>query len=489
LPATCAAGVVFFLYAAKQEKASSRWIYRFIGLFFFFYAWPSKTIDIGGASVFLSGQPFRLVLGHVFLLPAAFHRALGTMIVAFLLIHQATRYVLEVHAKDVRGRRRQVLIYTFLFFYFLFFLGGYFLMGSVDRFERKHLKQLVLTDARNLADIIGMLDVRQFIAGRDASIYKKYLEMHNRMSGLPEMSLYTKALYLILPGKDRFSFAVGSSPQVFPHEVVPSFGARIPQKAIGDAFYSKKPTITGPYEGNDGRPAYTVFFPVLDKDDQVLTVLGVDVDAAKLQEEVYRVRLFFIAICFSFLILLVVGYALLIIFALKGLELQIQKNNLDKALVSLREMQRELARSEETFRGILNNSPNAIFGFDRDLRLIFWNQGAEKLYGYSKIDVVNEKNPLMSRKVTDVLGITSLEKEITRVFEGHTLVQELAQKTRGGEVLDVSLTAFRSKIRKDTSCSLWDWPRTSRRISATKKSWRMHMRALCLFWTAPARFP
>jgi len=438
-PATFAAGAVFLFYSSRQERASSRWSYRFIGIAFFFYCLPLAPLQIATLPALSASQPS---FYYTFLVPAAFQRALGAMLVAFLLIHQATRYVLDLPSRNVRGRRRQVLMYSFLFFYLVFFAGGFMLMGSVDKFEKKHLKQLVLTDARNLADIIGTLDVRQFIAEEDVSVYKKYLKMHNRMSDLPELSLYTKVLYLILPGKDRFSFAVGSSPQVFPHEVVPSFGAQIPQKAIADSFYSKKPTLVGPYLGNDGRPAYTVFFPVLDKDDQALALLGVDIDVAKIQGEVYRVRLFVIGICFSFLILLVVGYAFLIIFALKGLELQIQKDNLDKALVSLREAQRELARSEETFRGILNNSPNAIFGFDRDLRLIFWNQGAEKLYGYRKADVVDEKNPLRSRKVTDVLGVVSLENEIMKVFEGHTLIRELAQKNMGGEELDVALTVF-----------------------------------------------
>ncbi|MDD2865730.1 MAG: PAS domain S-box protein, partial [Candidatus Omnitrophica bacterium] len=442
LPATCAAGAIFLLYASRQERASSRWIYRFIGIAFFLYSWPLRTVDIDAVSVFSTARPSQLVFSYFFWVPMAFHRALGAMLVAFLLIHQATRYVLDVPIRDVRGRRRQVLMYTFLFFYVLFFMGGYILMGSVDTFEKKHLKQLVLTDARNLADIIGMSDIRQFISEEDVSVYKKYLKMHNRMSDLPEMSFYTRALYLVLPGKDRFTFAVGSSPQVFPHEIVPAFGAQVPHKAIADAFYSKKPTLVGPYMGNDGRAAYTVFFPVLDRDDQALTVLGIDIDADRVQWEVYRVRLFVIGICFTFLVLLVVGYAFLIIFALKGLELQIQKNNLDKALVNLRETQRELARSEETFRGILNNSPNAIFGFDRDLRLIFWNQGAEKFYGYRKTDVIDEKNPLLSKKVTDVLGIVPMENEIAGVFEGRTLIRELAQKNMNGENLDVSLTIF-----------------------------------------------
>ncbi|MDD5018986.1 MAG: PAS domain S-box protein [Candidatus Omnitrophica bacterium] len=442
LPATFATGYVFWVYARRQESVSSFWIFRLIGAAFFFYAFPVGKAGFYSGYLISVWPSSTFFFDYVLRVPLAFHRSVGATIVAFLLIHQSTRYVLEGPSRNMKGRRRHVLIYTFLFFYLALTVSGYYLIRTVDRFEKRHLKQLVFTDARNLVDIIGKPDIRQFVVPDDPAVYRTYLKMHNRMADLAELSFYTKALYLVLPGKDRFSFAVGSSPQVFPHEVTPAFGRQIPRKAIADAYYSKKPTLAGPYLERGGGLAYTVFFPVVDRDNQTLTLLGIDIDAAKLQSEVSRIRLFSIGICIIFLILLVLGYAFVIIFALKGFELQVQKNNLDKALLNLRETQRELARSEETFRGILNNSPNAIFGFDRDLRLIFWNQGAEKLYGHCKTDIINETNPILSRKVTDILGIAALEQEIAGVFEGHTVMRELAQRDKTGGELDVSLTVF-----------------------------------------------
>ncbi|MFA5039374.1 MAG: PAS domain S-box protein [Candidatus Omnitrophota bacterium] len=446
LPASLSAAFVFWVYSRRQEKTRPRFVYRFVSVAFFLYAFLLIESGVYRGEIwqvlfspFLHWPSFRLISG----IPLAFYRSLIVTVISFLLIHLSTKSALSIQTEGTVGgkRRRRFLVFSFLVFYLLLFFFGYRLLSTADRYEKRQLRQLVLSDARNLADIIGMTDIRQYVSGEDVSLYKKTLRMHNRMTQLADLSFYAQALYLVTPAKDGFSFIVGSVPQVFPYDVSPSF-SRIHQRAIADAFYSKHPTFFGPFEGRAGRPVYTLFFPVVDERDTVLVLLGMEVDASRLQGQVNAVRLFIITICMLFLILLVVGYAFLIIFALKSIELLTQKNNVDKALLSLRETQRELARSEETFRGILNNSPNAIFGFDRDLRLIFWNHGAERLYGYEKADVINEKDPLLSRRITDVLGLTRLEGDILEVFQGKTLIRELSQKNRAGENLEIAFTVF-----------------------------------------------
>lgn len=429
-PASLSAAFVFWVFARRHESRT-RWAYGFVSLAFVF-----NTI------LFIENE--RFLFWNVFPeIPFAFYRSLIATAVSFLLIYQATKTVLSLQPEPSVGgkKRRRALVYSFLIFYLFFFILGYRLVTVADAYANRQMRQLVLSDARNLADIIGMTDIKQFVSGTETSQYKRILRMHNRMTQLAELSFYSQALYLVMPDREKFSFLVGSVPQVFPYEASPSFGS-IPQKAIADAYYSQHPTFFGPFQSRSGQKIYTLFFPVVDPNGQALVLLGMEVDAGHLQGQINSVRLFVINIGMLFLILIVVGYAFLIIFVLKSLELQVQKNNLDKALLNLRELQRELARSEETFRGILNNSPNVIFGFDRDLRLIFWNQGAEKLYGYEKKEMIDESDPLKSRKVTDVLGLISFEGEISEVFGGKTLLRELSQKKRTGESFELSLTAF-----------------------------------------------
>jgi len=262
------------------------------------------------------------------------------------------------------------------------------------------------------------------------------------MVDLTQPDSFVKALYLVRLEEERPVFLVGSQEQVFPFVVSAAFGRNLPTKHILDAFHGRRPTFAGPYSDRQGRTSFTVFLPLDRPQGPTPYLLAVDLDGARIFREIGPVRLFAIFGVLSFLVLLVVGYGLLIIFAVKNTELEVQKVNLDKAVTHLRETEAQLARSEETFRGILDNSPNAIFGFDRDLRLIFWNEGAHRLYGHEKTEVLDEKDPLKNRRIVDLLGMESYAHEIADVFKGETLEREVAHKTKSGPDVDVALTAF-----------------------------------------------
>lgn len=441
-PASMSTAYVFWLLSGFAVEKSEKHLYKFIGAAFFLYSFPLTESGLSVFQVLPGAFFYNSALGVFFHLPPAFYRSMIATIIAFLLIRHATKTVFAASydVGEEKGRKN-LLVASFLLFYVFLFVFGYRLLAVADAYEKKHLRQALFSEARTLADIIGIAEIRSFISDEKIPAYKKYLRMHNRMTELAQISFYARSLYIIAPEKDNFSFTVGSFPQVFPFETSPRL-ARIPQKPVSDAFYSSKPTFLGPFASAKGRSFYSLFFPVVDQKGKVLVVLGMEIDASRIQSQINEVRRFVIGVCMLFLVPLVTGYAFIIVFVLRSLELQVQKRNLDKALLNLNETQKELARSEETFRGILNNSPNAIFGFDRDLRLIFWNHGAERLYGYKKTQVINEKDPVMSRRVTDVLGIPSMEHEVTEVFSGRTIMRDLLQKDREGHSLDVSFTAF-----------------------------------------------
>lgn len=49
-----------------------------------------------------------------------------------------------------------------------------------------------------------------------------------------------------------------------------------------------------------------------------------------------------------------------------------------------------LRESEERFRTLFEATPNPIQGYDKDRRIIFWNQASEKLYGYSRAEAIGQ---------------------------------------------------------------------------------------------------
>jgi PAS domain S-box-containing protein len=58
-----------------------------------------------------------------------------------------------------------------------------------------------------------------------------------------------------------------------------------------------------------------------------------------------------------------------------------------------RHHEEELRLSRERYRGILEGSPDAVALYDRDLMVIEWNLSAERLFGFSKEDVIGKILP------------------------------------------------------------------------------------------------
>ncbi len=432
---------IFWIYSRqKWVRYSSSYLFTGIAIIFFLYA-ISTGLIVAKSHLWLArflNQEFFFEWAGI---PIQFFRGLFSTVIAFLLIYYATKTLLFKPGVEKGALYIRLILFSFLFLYSIFLYSGFHIVSKVERHERESVRKVILSNARNLSDALGTVDFEVFTPGADEALYHQYLRMHNRLRELADISDFTKSLYLVSYKEDRPLFVVGSSIQIYPSFVVPSFGRKVPFKAISDAYHSKQPTLFGLYYGFDKYKTFSVFMPLLDQQGDVSNLLGIDLDGSKILLDISKTRLYVIFIIMAFLILLIGCYAFIIVFALKSLELEVQKIDLNKALVSLRETEAELTRSEETFRGILNNSPNAIFGFDRDLRLIFWNYGAERLYGYKKEEVVNEKNPLLSKRVVEIFGIEEKVFEIEKIYSSETLMLEMIHKTKDGAA-NVVMTLF-----------------------------------------------
>ena len=440
LPAALGASYIFWIFSFQRDLKLSKRFCRGVSFLFFLYAFGSGLVvplSHHWLSHFLNNDSFFVSTGF----PIQFFRGFVVTIIAFLFFYRMTKATLFAPGAERGVRYVKIIASSFFLLYLTFLSLGFFVVAKVEDHERGHIHKAILSDARLLINALTPLELSDLSITADESDYPKYRQVHERMNQLSELSPFVNTLYLVSFKDDQPVFVVGSLPQVFPHNVVPSFGTHVPAKVISDALHSKQPTLAGPYRDAQGRQAFSVFVPLLDKKGEVNSLLGIDLDSQQIYLQTIKVRLYAICMVMVFLLLLIFSYAFLIIFFVKSLELEIQKNNLDKVLMHLKEAEAELAKSEETFRGILNNSPNAIFGFDRDLRLIFWNGGAERLYGYLKDEVVNEKNPLLSKRFVDLFGIQAMALEIDRVFQGSTFWHEALHQTKSGSV-DVNMTAF-----------------------------------------------
>ncbi len=96
---------------------------------------------------------------------------------------------------------------------------------------------------------------------------------------------------------------------------------------------------------------------------------------------------------------------------------------------------------DKFFSDIIVNSIDAIVGFDNETRIFLWNKGAERIFGYSKSEVMNKD---FSFLIPDYL-LKKGEKEflINEVIQkGFIENYETERKTKKNEIINVSITRF-----------------------------------------------
>lgn len=437
-PAAFGASVVIWNFGQRARAQKKDGFYHVLASLCFLYAISTGLIvpkSHHALSLVFNNASFLDITG----IPVQLLRAFLSTCIAFLFVYRATHITVSSGGAERGTVVVKFILVSYIFLYLMFLLFGFRFVAVVEKHEKRYLDKVIMADAKLLKSAVG--DVMPFVSQGRGPEYSHYRQLHKRLSELAEISAFSKTLYLVTLRDGRPHFAIGSQTQVFPYHFVPAFGNNVPLSFIMDAFHSKQPTLFSGYEDAEGYAAMTVFIPLVNAKNEAAALLGIDLNAKRIEAEIARIRLYAIFVIMAFLVLLIVGYAFLIAFALRSIELEIQKSNLDKAMVRLKETQAELARSEEVFRGILNNSPSAIFGFDRDLKLIFWNHGAELLYGYAKDEVINEKDPVANQKITDLFSIVQLAPEIEKVFEGQTMLKELTHWTKHGPI-EVAMTLF-----------------------------------------------
>jgi PAS domain S-box-containing protein len=106
----------------------------------------------------------------------------------------------------------------------------------------------------------------------------------------------------------------------------------------------------------------------------------------------------------------------------------------------------ELRRSRERYRGLLEASPGAVALYDEGLRVWEWNAAAERLYGFSKAEVIGYALPTVPADKE-----IELQEFLRAVAAGNVVLeQETLRRNHGGEAIAVqlSLLPFREGARR-----------------------------------------
>jgi len=103
----------------------------------------------------------------------------------------------------------------------------------------------------------------------------------------------------------------------------------------------------------------------------------------------------------------------------------------------------ELRRSRERYRGLLEASPGAVALYDSSLLVWEWNAAAERLYGFSKAEVIGHALPTVPAERE-----LELENFLQMVDSGQSVLDnETLRRNRRGELVEVqlSLLPFRER--------------------------------------------
>jgi two-component system, cell cycle sensor histidine kinase and response regulator CckA len=101
---------------------------------------------------------------------------------------------------------------------------------------------------------------------------------------------------------------------------------------------------------------------------------------------------------------------------------------------ALKRSEEELARSA----AIIASTEDAIVSRDRDGRIVGWNKGAERLFGYTAAEAVGARFVGHLTPEQDA----QLTAEVASVFAGQVVREETSRRRPDGSVVEVSLTIF-----------------------------------------------
>jgi len=98
----------------------------------------------------------------------------------------------------------------------------------------------------------------------------------------------------------------------------------------------------------------------------------------------------------------------------------------------------ELLETKEYYENLVGNAGDAIISVDKDQRVIVWNLGAERFYGYSRAEVIG-------RELKDILGGPGKGCEIREAVNealilGKTRTYEAERYKKNGEKISIAIT-------------------------------------------------
>ncbi|MFC1477169.1 PAS domain S-box protein [candidate division KSB1 bacterium] len=119
-------------------------------------------------------------------------------------------------------------------------------------------------------------------------------------------------------------------------------------------------------------------------------------------------------------------------------------SSIHRDLTEKMQLEHEIRSQEQFLSSIVDNSVDAIIGLDLGNRILSWNEGAEKIFGYTKAEVIGKTfDMLLPHEAQESGELKQLHEQLMR--DGSIQNYEGERITKSGKRITISLT--RSLIR------------------------------------------
>lgn len=105
---------------------------------------------------------------------------------------------------------------------------------------------------------------------------------------------------------------------------------------------------------------------------------------------------------------------------------------------------REHLEEKNDISDIILNSTEAIFAIDFDGKVIFWNNCCERLFGYTKEEVLGQFIPIISSA-----SFYELEAVVEKAKQGLITLFKTQKHAKDGNVLDIVITTYPLRIEEN----------------------------------------
>lgn len=299
-----------------------------------------------------------------------------------------------------------------LIVFFTLILGVCFLFfqyKNIDYLKRNELLEHVRI-VNSMVDVNDILNLKGNETDYDNPSYKKLKLQFTEMGSAIKNTRY---IYIMAKRNGKTVILIDTQPKKYGIEGLAIPGEEYDEfdNDVASILNRKGERTTMPYTDKWGT-FISGLISVVDQNDKVVAMVGIDNEAINWKSDIWGE----------------LTPQIIVLILIFGLEIMINRYQINKNKNTLR---------MSYLASILESSNDPIYSIDFNKKILSWNLGAEKLYGYTESEVMGKD---MTKLLLPGEETGRLDNYLKLIINGQKLEPQVTKrKTKSGNIIDVSL--------------------------------------------------